>query len=203
MSGQQHTAKTDELIKKFDLDPSKKNQTYSKGNRQKIALIAALSSDVALYIFDEPTSGLDPLNEIVFQQELARLKTAGKAILLSSHILSEVEKTCDTIAIIRNGRVIETGSLAKLQHLTRTNVTVTTDRDLTALSKLAGVHQFQQLDQQAGQVSFAVDSDSLTTVLGLLAEQKLTAIQIAPPTLEDLFLRYYDQAQPIEVTNHG
>lgn len=203
MSGQQHTAKTDELIKKFDLDPSKKNQTYSKGNRQKIALIAALSSDVALYIFDEPTSGLDPLNEIVFQQELARLKTAGKAILLSSHILSEVEKTCDTIAIIRNGRVIETGSLAKLQHLTRTNVTVTTDRDLTALSKLAGVHQFQQLDQQVGQVSFAVDSDSLTTVLGLLAEQKLTAIQIAPPTLEDLFLRYYDQAQPTEVTNHG
>ncbi|WP_125767786.1 ABC transporter ATP-binding protein [Lapidilactobacillus wuchangensis] len=202
MSGQQHNAKTDDLIQKFALDPSKKNQTYSKGNRQKIALIAALSSDVEVYIFDEPTSGLDPLNEIVFQQEISRLKAAGKAILLSSHILSEVEKTCDTIAIIREGRIIEAGQLTELQHLTRINVTVTTDQDLTALSKLPGVHQFQQ-HQPAGQYNFAVDSDALQTVLQTLAAQKLTSIQIAPPTLEDLFLRYYDQGRSAEVTTHA
>lgn len=202
MSGQQHNAKTDDLIKKFALDPSKKNQTYSKGNRQKVALIAALSSDVALYIFDEPTSGLDPLNEIVFQQEISRLKAAGKAILLSSHILSEVEKTCDTIAIIRQGQIIEAGELAALQHLTRINVTVTSDQDLTALGQLPGVHQFQQ---QSGATNFAVDTDQLQTVLQALAAKKLAAIQIAPPTLEDLFLRYYDQGnvKQAEVSTHA
>lgn len=107
-----HTLKTDELIKKFQLDPTKKARTYSKGNRQKVALIAAFSTKADLYIFDEPTSGLDPLNEEIFQKEVFNLKETGKAVLLSSHILSEVEKMCDNIGIIRNGEIVETGSLA-------------------------------------------------------------------------------------------
>lgn len=201
MSGQQHNQRTDELIKKFDLDPTKKNQTYSKGNRQKIALIAALSSDVDLYIFDEPTSGLDPLNELVFQNAVAQLKAAGKAILLSSHILSEVEKMGDTIAIIREGAIIESGSLAAMRHLTRTNVTVTAVADLSAVKQQAGVHQFK-LAADKLEAKFTVDSDALQPVLQVLTTKQIANIQIEPPTLEDLFMRYYDQADQQGVTTH-
>ncbi len=146
MSGQKHTTKTDDLIKEFKLDTSKKNRTYSKGNRQKVALIAAFSTAVSLYIFDEPTSGLDPLNEVIFQHHIAELKKNGKSILLSSHILSEVEKMCDTIAIIREGNVIETGSLESMQHLTRNTVAVRTKEPLDELQKVAGVYQLKFSD---------------------------------------------------------
>ncbi|MFD1465476.1 ATP-binding cassette domain-containing protein [Lapidilactobacillus mulanensis] len=203
MSKQQHSAKTDELIKKFELDPTKKNQTYSKGNRQKIALIAALSCDVDFYIFDEPTSGLDPLNEIIFQAEVVRLKDEGKAILLSSHILSEVEKMGDTIAIIRQGTIIESGSLDEMRHLTRTNVNVSSTGELSTLKDLSGVHQFKLIDDSKNKAEFSVDSDALQAVMQVLTDKGITNIQVAPPTLEDLFMRYYgDTDVEPEVNKH-
>src|SRR5690606_28902033 len=131
----------DELIKRFDLDPSKKCRTYSKGNRQKVALVAAFSSDADLYILDEPTSGLDPLMEQVFQACVLEAKNAGKSILLSSHILSEVEKLCDRVGIIRQGKIIETGTLNELRHLTRTNLLVETKNRVKDLNDFSGVHE--------------------------------------------------------------
>ena len=191
MSKQQHTAKTDELIKAFKLDTSKKNRTYSKGNRQKVALIAAFSTDVDLYIFDEPTSGLDPLNELIFQQQVAALKDAGKSVLLSSHILSEVEKMCDTISIIREGKVIETGSLESMQHLTRNVVAVKTASPLDGLDQASGVHQLNFKNDQHTMAEFTVDSDQIGSVMTLLTAQTIVQLKTTPPTLEDLFLRYY------------
>jgi len=191
MSGQKHSAKTDELIKEFKLDTSKKNRTYSKGNRQKVALIAAFSTDVDLYIFDEPTSGLDPLDELIFQQRVAELKKRGKSVLLSSHILSEVEKMCDTISIIREGKVIETGSLEAMQHLTRNVVAVKTVSPIDGLDKAQGVHQLNFTNDQHTSAEFTVDSDQVGTVMALLTKSSIVQLKTTPPTLEDLFLRYY------------
>ncbi|MCF6161678.1 MAG: ABC transporter ATP-binding protein [Furfurilactobacillus sp.] len=191
LSQQRHSKRTDELIKAFGLDTSKKARTYSKGNRQKVALIAALSQSADLYIFDEPTSGLDPLNEQVFQDEVKALKAAGKAILLSSHILSEVEQMCDRIGIIREGQIIETGTLTEMQHLTRTQISVTTKSPLTDLTDQPGVHQLKQTGKTAA--TFAVDSEAMTTVTRYLAEHQILTLKSTPPTLEDLFLRYYSQ----------
>ncbi len=204
MSGQSHTVTTDKLIKAFKLDTGRKNRTYSKGNRQKVALIAALSTDVPLYIFDEPTSGLDPLNELIFQQHVLELKKQGKSVLLSSHILSEVEKMCDTIAIIREGRVIETGSLAEMQHLTRNNVTVTTQQPFSDLADLSGVHQLAYRNTEKTSATFNVDTDQLGTVMTLLAGKTILTLKTTPPTLEDLFLRYYhSQAVSDQVKEEG
>ena len=133
LRGVNNKSRREELIKKFDLDPTKKCRTYSKGNRQKVALIAAFSSDADLYILDEPTSGLDPLMELVFQECVLDAKRAGKTVLLSSHILSEVEKLCDRVGIIRQGKIIETGSLRELRHLTRTNLLVETKQPIASL----------------------------------------------------------------------
>lgn len=191
LSQQRHSKRTDELIKAFGLDTSKKARTYSKGNRQKVALIAALSQSADLYIFDEPTSGLDPLNEQVFQDEVKALKAAGKAILLSSHILSEVEQMCDRIGIIREGQIIETGTLTEMQHLTRTQISVTTKSPLTDLTDQPGVHQLKQTGKTAA--TFAVDSEAMTTVTRYLAKHQILTLKSTPPTLEDLFLRYYSQ----------
>lgn len=191
MSHQSHTKKTDELIQKFELDTGKKNRTYSKGNRQKVALIAALSTDVPLYIFDEPTSGLDPLNEQIFQDEVAALKAAGKSILLSSHILSEVERMGDVISIIREGTIIETGTLASMQHLTRNQVTVTTQKPLDQLEEMHGVHQLT-LSVNKLQAKFSLDGDATTAVMAYLAENLIVKLKTTPPTLDDLFLRYYE-----------
>lgn len=132
--------KRDQLIKKFDLNPKKKVRSYSKGNRQKIALIAALATEAELYIFDEPTSGLDPLMEAVFQEEVKALKAAGKAIILSSHILSEVEKLADRVAVIRKGEIVETGTLDDLRHLTRYQYKVETEQEAVGLKELSSVH---------------------------------------------------------------
>ncbi|PMD72108.1 ABC transporter ATP-binding protein [Companilactobacillus nuruki] len=184
-----HTLKTDELIKKFQLDPTKKARTYSKGNRQKVALIAAFSTKADLYIFDEPTSGLDPLNEEIFQKEVFNLKKNGKAVLLSSHILSEVEKMCDNIGIIRNGEIVETGSLAQMRHLTRTTIKVQTQIQTPELLSMSGVHNVELGNNQT---VLSVDSDYLESVMAYLSQKQIVSIQATPPTLEDLFLRYYD-----------
>src|SRR5918998_1668683 len=129
-----------ELLERFELDPTKKARTYSKGNRQKVALVAALASDVELLVLDEPTSGLAPLMEAVFTECIAEAKAAGRSVLLSSHILAEVEKLCDTVTIIRNGQAVQSGTLAELRHLTRTTVTATVDGAPEALSALPGIH---------------------------------------------------------------
>lgn len=190
LNGQKHNTITDDLIKRFEFDPSKKARTYSKGNRQKVALIAALSTDADLYIFDEPTSGLDPLNEAIFQDTVMKLKENGKSILLSSHILSEVERMCDRIAIIRKGEIIETGSLDQMRHLTRTVITVETQQTLRDVSKLDIVHDAKfESDTKA---IFSVDSDSLDAAIKFLTTKQILSLQSTPPTLEDLFMRYYN-----------
>src|SRR5690606_28257622 len=127
-----------ELLERFDLDPSRKARTYSKGNRQKVALVAALSSDAELFLLDEPTVGLDPLMEAQFQQSVRELVRQGRTVLLSSHILAEVEALCDRVSIIRNGRTVESGTLSELRHLTRTTVTAETERPVTGLESIDG-----------------------------------------------------------------
>lgn len=193
LNDQKRTQRTEELIKKFQLDPKKKARTYSKGNRQKIALVAALSQEAELYIFDEPTSGLDPLNEKSFQEEVLKLKEAGKSILLSSHILSEVEKMCDRIAIIREGEIIETGDLNSMRHLTRLEIAVETKEPLDGIEQLAGVHTAHFSDDAHRKAVLSVDRDQMTQIMIFLAEKQIINLTSMPPTLEDLFMRYYEK----------
>lgn len=188
MGGHQHTAKTDELIAKFELDPTKKARTYSKGNRQKVALIAAFSADVDLYIFDEPTSGLDPLQELNFQEEVMSLKVAGKAVLLSSHILAEVEKVMDRLAIIRQGKIIEMGNLKDLQSIASLKVEARVKKDAQALATLSGVLNFEQKNDT---IRFSVQHQDLSAVTAELAKYGLIDLKVAMPTLEELFMAYY------------
>ncbi|MFI7023830.1 ATP-binding cassette domain-containing protein [Micromonospora sp. NPDC049900] len=178
----------DELVRRFELDPTKKCRTYSKGNRQKVAIVAAFASAVELYVLDEPTSGLDPLMEAVFQEEVRTLTGAGASVLLSSHVLAEVEVLCDRVSIIRDGRTVESGSLAELRHLARTTVTVETARPLTGLAELPGVHEVRPVD---GRVKLEVEPAHLDTLLGHLVRFEVRALTSTPPTLEELFLRHY------------
>lgn len=180
-----------ELLEKFELDPTRKFRTYSKGNRQKVALVAALASDVELYIFDEPTSGLDPLMESVFQDEVKQLKKQGKTILLSSHILAEVEALCDEVTIIREGRTVETGTLDELRHLHRTTIIAKTEEPPKSYSKLKGVHN---LEHKGKEIKFEVEPKYLDEALDYLAKHKVTSLKSNPPSLEELFLRHYDEA---------
>jgi len=189
LNGDRHTSRTDDLIAQFALDPTKKARTYSKGNRQKVALIAAFSQNADFYIFDEPTSGLDPLNERRFQQAVLALKQQGKAVLLSSHILSEVERMCDRIAIIREGTIIETGTLAEMRHLTRTIITVTTQTAFDPQT-LPGIHHVQP-GRQPNTWQFSVEAAQLPTTMTALTAHGIVALQSTPPTLEDLFMHYY------------
>jgi ABC-2 type transport system ATP-binding protein len=191
LRGTVSTARRDELLARFDLDPTKKVRTYSKGNRQKVALVAAFASDVELYLLDEPTSGLDPLMEAVFQDVVAELRADGRSILLSSHILSEVEALCDRVTIIRDGRAAETGTFAELRHLTRTSVAVDTRHGLPRVGDWPGVHDARVHD---GHAEFSVDPGELNHVLARLVVQDVTALTTSPPTLEELFLRHYDTA---------
>ena len=193
LNDQKRTQRTEELIKKFQLDPKKKARTYSKGNRQKIALVAALSQEAELYIFDEPTSGLDPLNEKSFQEEVLKLKEAGKSILLSSHILSEVEKMCDRIAIIREGEIIETGDLNSMRHLTRLEIAVETKEPLDGIEQLAGVHTVHFSGDAHRKAVLSVGRDQMTQIMIFLAEKQIINLTSTPPTLEDLFMRYYEK----------
>ncbi|MGX7176715.1 ABC transporter ATP-binding protein [Enterococcus saigonensis] len=189
LHGGGNVRKRDELIGKFELDPRKKAKSYSKGNRQKVGLIAALSVDSDLYILDEPTSGLDPLMEAVFQDEVEEIKNAGKSILLSSHILSEVERLADNVVIIREGKVVETGTLQQLRHLTRSTVTLVAKGDLTNLADVAGVYDFTQKGME---VKFAIDNKTLNTILATVAKLDVEKFEVVPPTLEDLFIRHYE-----------
>ncbi|WP_449540431.1 ABC transporter ATP-binding protein [Ferdinandcohnia sp. Marseille-Q9671] len=181
--------KRDYLIKRFELDPKKKAKGYSKGNRQKVGLIAALAADSDLYIFDEPTSGLDPLMEAIFQEEVEKIKESGKSILLSSHILSEVERLADRVVIIRQGKIVETGTLDELRHLTRSTVTLVTDGDVAEMAGINGVYDFKQIDNQA---TFSVDNQHLTDILVKASKLGVKKFESVPPTLEDLFMRHYE-----------
>ncbi|GEN89096.1 ABC transporter ATP-binding protein [Oceanobacillus sojae] len=181
--------KRDYLIKRFELDPKKKSKGYSKGNRQKVGLIAALSVDSDLYIFDEPTSGLDPLMEAVFQEEVEKIKEAGKSILLSSHILSEVERLADRVVIIRQGEIVESGTLDELRHLTRSAVTLATEKDVSKMETVEGVHDFMQKDNQA---TFSADNKYINDILMEATKLGVKKFEAVPPTLEDLFMRHYE-----------
>jgi len=181
-------ARRADLLERFDLDPRKKARTYSKGNRQKVALVAALASDAELLILDEPTSGLDPLMEAVFQDCVREVRAAGRTVLLSSHILAEAEALCDRVSIIRHGRTVQSGSLAELRHLTRISVAAETARPVTGLGSFAGVHD---LRSENGRVRFDVDSDALGEVVGHLVAFDIRSLTSTPPTLEELFLRHY------------
>jgi ABC-2 type transport system ATP-binding protein len=188
LHGAERPRRRAELLERFELDPTKKARAYSKGNRQKVALVAALASDAELFLLDEPTSGLDPLMEAVFTDEVRRLRDEGRTVLLSSHILAEVEKLCDTVTIIRAGRDVESGTLAHLRHLTRSTVTATTAADPAALRATPGVHDLAYDD---GFLTFDVDSAQVPAVLRVLADAGVENLTIAPPSLEELFLRHY------------
>jgi ABC-2 type transport system ATP-binding protein len=177
-----------ELLERFQLDPTKKIRAYSKGNRQKVALVAAFASDVELYMLDEPTSGLDPLMEIVFQDVVREVRDEGRTVLLSSHILAEVEALCDRVTIIRAGRATESGTFDELRHLTRTTVVVETAKPIGALSELPGVHD-ARLD--GTRAHFSVDTGELNGILERLVEYDVRSLTSSPPTLEELFLRHY------------
>ena len=177
-----------ELIERFELDPRKKARTYSKGKRQKVGLIAALASDVELLLLDEPTSGLDPLMEDVFRSCIAEERRKGRTVLLSSHLLDEVEAVCDRVTIIRDGKTVESGSLAELRHLTRTELSVELAAPPTGLAELPGVHG---LHIDGTRVRLEVDAEALDPVMRALTTVGLRSLVSQPPTLEALFLRHY------------
>ena len=176
------------LLDRFDLDPTKKGRAYSKGNRQKVALVAALSSDAELLILDEPSSGLDPLKEKEFRECIREVRDAGRTVLLSSHILSEVEHLCDRLTIIRSGRTVQTGSLADLRHLSRTTVDAEVEREPVGLAAAPGVHHAHV---DGGHVHLSVDPAELGSVMSLLAQFGIRRITSAPPSLEELFMDLY------------
>ncbi|WP_433664903.1 ATP-binding cassette domain-containing protein [Nocardia sp. CA-128927] len=177
-----------ELIQRFDLDPRKKARTYSKGNRQKVALISALASDVRLLLLDEPTSGLDPLMEQVFRECIEEAKQRGTTVLLSSHILSEVEVLCDRVTIIRAGRTVESGSLSEMRHLSRTSITAELLGDPGDLHRITGVDDIQW---DGKTLRCQVDSEHLGELIRVLGDTGVRSLTSAPPTLEELFMRHY------------
>ena len=200
MRGNGSPSKKEELLKRFELDPTKKCRTYSKGNRQKIALISAFASDADLYILDEPTSGLDPLMERIFQECVLEVKAEGKSVLLSSHILSEVEKLCDKIAIIRQGKIIETGTLSEMRHLTRTKLTIKTKETIPALQEVKGIHNLEQSDSE---FVFQVDTEELGNIIQYISSFGIEKLESAPPTLEDLFMRHYEGTEDHQLASGG
>lgn len=189
LRGRVDRARRAELLERFDLDPTKKTRTYSKGNRQKVALVAALASDVELLVLDEPTSGLDPLMELAFQQCVTEATARGTTVLLSSHILAEVEKLCDRVTIIRAGRAVQSGTLTELRHLTRSTVRVTTVQDPNTVRQVDGVHD---LVREGDRLTFTVDDTALSRVMAVLAAAGITNLVVTPPTLEELFVHHYD-----------
>jgi ABC-2 type transport system ATP-binding protein len=185
------------LIERFELDPRKKSRSYSKGNRQKVALVAALSSDVELFLLDEPTSGLDPIMEAEFQECIREIKLDGRTVLLSSHILAEVEALCDRVSIIRAGRRVETGTLAELRHHSRTTVIAQTAQPSTGLESIPGVVVATRgTAAEEGRVTFTVEADHLDEAMRYLAGLGITNITSHPPTLEELFLSQYEPLEP-------
>jgi len=177
-----------ELIERFDLDPRKKARAYSKGNRQKVALISALSSDVRLLLLDEPTSGLDPLMEQQFRECVREATERGTTVLLSSHILSEVEALCDRVTIIRAGRTVESGSLSQLRHLSRTSITAELLGDPGDLSRISGLGD---IERDGAILRCQVDNEHLGELIRILGDTGVRSLTSAAPTLEELFLRHY------------
>jgi ABC-2 type transport system ATP-binding protein len=190
----------DALLQLFDLDPRKKARTYSKGNRQKVALIAALASDVELLLLDEPTAGLDPLMEAAFREVIREELKSQRTVLLSSHILAEVEALCERVSIIRAGRVVESGTLAELRHLTRTSITAELATPPDGLTGLAGVHDLQV---EGNRVHMQVDTARLDEVVRHLSAAGVRSLTSQPPTLEELFLRHYQADQPTDAAHDG
>jgi ABC-2 type transport system ATP-binding protein len=189
-------ARRKDLLDRFELDPTKKGRSYSKGNRQKVALVAALSADVDLLVLDEPTSGLDPLMESLFQTCVDEFRNRGKTVLLSSHILAEVERLCDRVSIVRSGRVVESGTLGELRHLTRTSITAELAAPLRGLDGVEGVHD---LVVEGNRATFDVDTPQLDAALRRLLEVGVSSLTSQPPTLEELFLRHYgDSVESVE-----
>jgi ABC-2 type transport system ATP-binding protein len=180
------------LIERFELDPTKKGRAYSKGNRQKVALVAALASDVELLLLDEPTSGLDPLMEAQFREYIKEVHGDGRTVLLSSHILDEVEALCDRVSIIREGVVVESGTMAQLRHLGRTVVTADVATVPADLAGLAGVHD---LVVQGRRITASVEAKGMAALMSALGASGVTAVTSAPPTLEELFLRHYEKVR--------
>lgn len=183
------SARRDQMVQRFELDPSRRCGTYSKGNRQKVVLVAALASDVDLLILDEPTSGLDPLMADVFEQVIAEAAGRGTAVLLSSHVLAEVEALCDTVTLIRAGRAVRTGTLAQLRQHTHTQVSVKITGDAVLVTTLPGVHDVLQNDDE---LRFTVEDSATGAVLAALAELQPRSLTMTPPSLEDLFLAQYE-----------
>ena len=190
--GYTDTDRRDALIKKFRLDPQKKCKTYSKGNRQKVALISAFCSNAELYIFDEPTSGLDPLMEHTFHEEVKQLKRDGKSVLLSSHILSEDEKLADKISIIKDGKIVESGKFSDMRHITRMKYIIGSDDDLTPLKELSYVHD---ANQEGDVINLLVDNENIPEFLNELKKYNITHLETEPPKLEDIFLRFYEASR--------
>ena len=193
--GDVDTAKRDELVERFELDPRKKASAYSKGNRQKVALVLALSSHAELLLLDEPTAGLDPLMETVFQECIHEVAREGRTVMLSSHILAEVEKLCDRVTIIRHGRTVQSGSLDDLRTTTRTAVTVSTDSPVEGLETTKGVHSVRT---EGGTLRFEVEEVALGGVMNHLASFGIRSLVSQPPTLEELFLREYGDDLTVE-----
>ena len=185
-------ARRNALCERFGLDPTKKARTYSKGNRQKVALISALASDVELLLLDEPTAGLDPLMEAVFQDCIREAKDAGRTVLLSSHILAQVEALADRVSIIRSGRIVETGTLSELRHLSRTTITVGLEHDVPSLSEMTGVHD---LVREGSRLHFSADTAQLPRIMRTLGEHDVESLTATPPTLEQLLLRHYGKEE--------
>jgi ABC-2 type transport system ATP-binding protein len=189
-----------DLLDRFALDPKKRCRAYSKGNRQKVALVAAFASDVELYLLDEPTSGLDPLMETVFQDVVLERRAAGRTVLLSSHILSEVEALCDRVTIVRAGRAAESGTFEELRHLTRTSVIVETSKPVVGLRELPGVHD---VSFDGPRTRFSVDQGALNGVLARLVTLNVRTLVSSPPTLEELFLRHYGEGGESTTMEHA
>jgi ABC-2 type transport system ATP-binding protein len=188
LRGDLDPARRDQLVERFELDPTKKTRTYSKGNRQKVALIAGLASSAELLVLDEPTAGLDPLMEAVFQSCIREMTIEGRTVLLSSHILAEVEALCDRVTIIRAGRTVQSGVLDELRAMTRTSVVAETVRPVEGLDRLESVHD---LRANGHRVSFDVDTDRLDEAVVHLTRAGIVSLTSSPPTLEELFLRQF------------
>jgi ABC-2 type transport system ATP-binding protein len=197
LRGDLDEGRRDALLERFALDPTKRTRAYSKGNRQKVGLVAALASRAELLVLDEPTSGLDPIMEAVFQECIEEVKAEGRTVLLSSHILAEVEVLCDRVTIIREGRTVQRGSLTDLRHLTRTSISVETELPVKGLRDLPGVHGLEVDHHRA---RFDVDTAQLDGTLRYLTSLGIRTLTSQPPTLEELFLRQYgdELGQPSE-----
>lgn len=200
MNGSDNQKKREELIDKFDFDPTKKCRAYSKGNRQKVALISAFASNADLYILDEPTSGLDPLMERIFQDCVLEARDEGKSVLLSSHILSEVEKLCEKVGIIQKGKIIESGTLDEMRHLTRTNFTIQTKEAISGLTELKGIYN---IVEDNAELHFQVDTEEVDTIIRHISQFGIVKLESAPPTLEDLFLRHYEDTDHSSTRDRG